>query len=152
MLTEWDMHIALLILLMWISPYRQDAVRGEDEARCERFLKNETLSPNLKLRATTRISGNLSDNNRVSLKDWPVELRVWESRKRQLRLKKVQTDGEGHFDFGLVGPGEYRLLAGPDRSWEQIRKVECVGTGDCNLNVLIYPAEGEIAGKSCPVQ
>src|SRR4051812_35496388 len=135
------MHTALLIFLIWMMPYPQDAARSEDEARCERFLKNESVVPNLKLRATTRISGNLSDNNRVSLKDWPIELREWNSRKRQLRLKKVKTDGEGRFDFGLVGPGEYRLLAAPDRGWEQIRKIECVGTGDCNLHLLLYPSE-----------
>ena len=147
------MHIALLFLLMWILPYAQDdSQKGGDEARCEKFLKNETLSPNLKLRATTRISGNISDNSRVSLKNWPIELREWRSRKRQERVKVVRTDGQGSFDFGLVGPGEYRLIAGPDRSWEQIRKIECVGAGDCNLNLLLYPAEGEIAGKGCPVQ
>ena len=146
------MHVALMLILLWMMLFPQDSARGEDEARCEKFLKNETLAPNLKLKATTRISGNLSDNSRLSLKDWPVELREWESRKRQLRVKKVKTNGEGHFDFGLVGPGEYRLLAGPDRSWEQIRKIECVGTSDCNLNLLLYPAEGEIAGKGCPVQ
>src|SRR5512132_2094291 len=112
------MHSLLILLLMWIVPYSQDAVRGADGARCEKFLKNESLAPNLKLKATTRISGSLSDKDRVTLKNWPVELREWESRKRQLRLKKIRTDADGHFDFGLVGPGEYRLLAGPDRSWE----------------------------------
>jgi hypothetical protein len=146
------MHVALLLLMMWILPYAQGPTTGEDDARCDKFLKNEMISPNLKLKSTTRISGNLSDNNRVSLKDWPVELREWESRKRQLRLKKVKTDGEGRFDFGLVGPGEYRLLAAPDRGWEQIRKIECVGTGDCNLHLLLYPSEANVAGKSCPVQ
>jgi hypothetical protein len=146
------MQIALILALMWMLPYPQDTARGEEDPRCEKFLKNETIAPNLKLRATTRISGDISDQNRVSLKDWPVELRQWESRKRQVPVKVVRTDGTGRFDFGLVGPGEYRLLAGPDRSWEQIRKIECISTGDCNLHLLLYRAEGEIAGKSCQVQ
>jgi hypothetical protein len=146
------MHIALILALMWLLPYPQEAARGDEDARCERLLKNESIAPNLKLRATTRISGNISDQNRVNLNDWPVELWRWESRKRQLRVKMARTDGTGHFDFGLVGPGEYRLLAGPDRTWEQIRKIECVGTGDCNLHLLLYRVEGEVAGKDCPIQ
>src|SRR3954447_24227807 len=142
-------HIAVVLLLM-VMPYAQDSPKGDDDdARCEKFLKDESIAPNLKLRATTRISGNLSDKDRVSLRDWPLELREWRGRKRQPVVESVKTDDAGHFDFGLVGPGEYRLIAGPDRSWEQIRQVECVGKGDCNLNLLLYPAEGKIAGKAC---
>lgn len=144
--------VLLLLVLTSVVSYAQEPSKESDDLRCEKFLKNETIAPNLKLRATTRISGRLNDSNYQTLKNWPVELKQWKSRKRQIRVKLVKTDETGRFELGLVGPGEYRLIAGPDRSWEQIRRIECIGSGDCSMNLLLYPAERDKAGENCPVQ
>jgi hypothetical protein len=144
--------VLLLLILPGMVSYAQESSQDSDEVRCEKFLKNESIAPNLKLKATTHITGSLNDNNRQVLKDWPIELRQWKSRKRQIPVKVLRTNEAGRFDLGLIGPGEYRLIAAPDRNWEQIRMVECVGPGDCSMNLLLYPAEGKKAGENCPVQ
>ena len=81
-------------------------VGSQELNRCN---KAEHILPNLTLKRSVHVSGNVTDGH-AALQNSKVELRKYVSARKQISLKFVITDELGNFDLGVIQPAQYRLL------------------------------------------
>jgi carboxypeptidase family protein len=99
--------------------------------------KVEKIRPNLELHDEVRIVGTIRDQTTAPLTSSRVELRKYISQRKQVSMRVVSTDGNGHFDLGNVRPGKYRLLASPHRGFKQPSELECQDGKMCDLKITL---------------
>lgn len=113
--------------------------------------KIERIKPNLILKVQTRVSGRITDQTTAPFQQSIVELRRYFSAVKQVPLKRVKTDADGSFDLGLVGPGEFRLLASPTRVFRQPDSLVCRGDGRCHLDIELKVNPTDMPESTCPI-
>lgn len=112
----------------------------------------ERIKPNLILKEQTRLSGRITDQTAAPFQQSVVELRRYFSAAKQVPLKRVKTDADGVFDLGLVGPGEFRLLASPTRAFRQPDSLVCRGGGGCHLDIALKVNPTDMPESTCPIR
>jgi hypothetical protein len=115
--------------------------------------REEVVQPNLDVKSSQHVFGQLRDPTGAPFQDSRVLLRKQTEKERFVEYRNVLTDKDGHFDLRVVEPGRYRLLPGPNRGWKQPLSVTCGGSvSECELKlvVAINPTDQPFAG--CPIQ
>jgi hypothetical protein len=79
-------------------------------------------------------------------------LRKYISQRKQVSVQVISTDGDGHFDLGIVEPGSYRLLASPNREFKQPSALQCQGGKDCDVKITLIANPTDQLGASCPIR
>jgi hypothetical protein len=95
------------------------------------------------------MNGRVTDIEGVPLKKSQVELLGYVSKEKTVRLKTVTTDDNGNFDLGTIEKGEHRLLALPNRIFQQPPKVECPEK-NCQLNIALQVNATDQPESACP--
>jgi hypothetical protein len=126
---------------------------------CQEILKLENIQPNLVLKNSVHLMGtvlwsvNQPEEFVEPIKYSRVELRKYISQRKQVTLKVVVTDANGHFDLGTVEPGKYRLLPSPTRASKQPAKLECPpGESTCDLKIGVRLNATDQPDAACPIQ
>ena len=96
--------------------------KGEDKC------SSEVVLPNLILRTRTVITGDVRDETGAPFKDSEVVLRKVSDNPLQPAQLDAKTDANGAFTFDEAEPGNYRLLASPNRAFAQPEKLDCYAT------------------------
>jgi hypothetical protein len=97
---------------------------GADTTRyCDKLA--EQLTPNLQLAVRTHVFGSIVDPSGAPFARSKVILRRYISAKRQIPSRTVTSDESGHFDFGNVAAGKYRLLPATTRAFQQPKRLAC---------------------------
>jgi hypothetical protein len=109
------------------------------------------VQPNLQLAETTHISGSLVDVTRAPFRRSKVELRKWISPTRQILVKTISTDMDGHFDLGQIEKGQYRFLPSPHGGFKQPELVSCPQT-ECRLDLTLQVSSTDIPESVCPIR
>jgi hypothetical protein len=114
--------------------------------------REETVRPNLKLKDSREVSGQLTDATGAPFVDSQVLLRAADGKGKFVAYRTVNTNKQGRFDFGKVEAGSYRFLPAPNRGFKQPNKVTCAGDRDCQINLVLQvnPTDQEFVG--CPIQ
>ena|SRR5712692_4662731 len=135
------------ILAFGLGAYAQTVINPRD-IPCSQ----ETLHSNFGPRVKQHLSGTVKDATGAPFVASSVSLRRSDSKSKFIAYRTVTTDKNGHFDFGRVTPGKYRLLPAPNRGWKQPTKVICSDGGECILTLALElnPTDQRFAG--CPTQ
>jgi len=112
----------------------------------------EKIFPNLELRDQAHLVGTIRDQTTAPLTRSRVELRRYISTRRQVRVRVVSTDGDGHFDLGIVKSGKYRLLASPHRGFKQPSELECQNGNTCDLKITLILNPTDMPDAPCPIR
>jgi hypothetical protein len=141
----------LIAGLLWIGYVLGQVVRTGpvDPDYC---YKIETIRPNLELDKSVHAFGTISDQQGAPLKNSRVELRKYRSQRKQITVKVVTTDADGHFDLGVVKPGKYRLLPSPTRGFKQPEKLECPNGSICELKIVLQVNPTDQPDSICPIR
>ena len=113
---------------------------------------SEVLLPNLNLRRATTISGKVKDETGAPFKNSEIVLRKTSAIPLQPSYLFAKTDGDGIFSFDESEPGEYRLLASPNRGFAQPAKLDCYERRDCNLEIVLKVNSTDLPYAGCPVR
>src|SRR5438132_13789511 len=112
----------------------------------------EIVHPNFEPRVKQDVSGAVKDATGAPFAASRVSLRRPDSKGKFVPYRSVTPDKDGHFDFGRVTPGRYRLLPAPNRGWKQPTEVICSDGGECILTLVmeLNPTDQPFTG--CPIQ
>jgi hypothetical protein len=142
--------LTIIALILTLTPgqvlRRQQPTKTDIDKLCNR----EKVEPNLILRQPTQMNGRVTDIEGVPLKKSQVELLGYVSKEKTVRLKTVTTYDNGNFDLGTIEKGEYRLLASPNRIFQQPPKVVCPEK-DCQLNIALQVNATDQPESACPL-
>jgi hypothetical protein len=141
----------LISLFLIIASDQGFRAQQPTKADIEKLCKSEKVEPNLVLREPTHVNGHVTDIEGVPLKKSQVELRRYLSKEKQVSLRTVTTDDNGNFDLGTVEKGEYRLLASPNRIFQQPPKLECPEK-NCQLNMALQINATDQPESACPIR
>jgi hypothetical protein len=111
----------------------------------------ENPQPNLQLKTEKHLFGELRDPSGAAFERSRVILR----KKRKTTFvgyRDVTTDANGKFDLGLVGPGSYRFLPGPNRAWKQPKQVTCGDSAQCELQLVLESNPTDLPFAQCPIR
>ena len=111
-------------------------VTGPD-ANVEDKCSSEVLPPNLVLQTRTVITGDVRDETGAPFKNSVVVLRKVSDSPLQPGQLDAKTDANGAFTFDEAEPGNYRLLASPNRAFAQPEKLDCYERRNCNLEIVL---------------
>jgi hypothetical protein len=112
----------------------------------------EKILPNLELRDQVHVVGTIRDQTAAPLASSRVELRRYISARKQVSVRTVSTDGNGHFDLGIVKSGKYRLLASPHRGFKQPAELECQNGNTCDLKITLILNPTDMPDSPCPIR
>lgn len=145
------MRIAALLIAIVASPVFAQLVQTgpNDPNYCYDV---EVIRPNLDLRDQVHVVGTIRDQTTAPLTSSRVELRRYISQRKQVSVRIVSTDANGHFDLGIVKSGKYRLLASPHRGFKQPSELECQNGDTCNLNITLILNPTDMPDAPCPVR
>jgi hypothetical protein len=141
----------LISLIVAVASAQGFHAQQPTKADIDRLCQSEKVAPNLVLRKPTHLIGRVTDIQGVPLKKSQVELRRYVSKEKQVRLKAVTTDDNGNFDLGTVEKGEYRLLASPNRIFQQPPKLECP-EANCQLTIALHINATDQPESACPIR
>jgi 5-hydroxyisourate hydrolase-like protein (transthyretin family) len=96
--------------------------------------------------------GKIVDQSGVPFKKSRVELRIYVSSNQQRLVKAVTTDSNGHFDLGEIEAGRYRLLASPNRAFQQPDSIECNEKSLCDIQLVLMVNPTDMAESLCPIK
>jgi hypothetical protein len=113
--------------------------------------ENEDARPNLELKERSKVFGQLNDPTGAPFGDSKVVLRRRVGNKFVER-RVVKTDASGRFDLGVVDPGSYRFLPGPNRGWKQPKAVECGGSSGCEIKLVLELNPTDQPFAQCPIK
>lgn len=113
--------------------------------------KVEQVSPNLELMQVTDIKGRITDQIAAPLKHSRVILRNYISATEQKAFMEVTTDEHGIFHLRRVKPGQYRLLASPNRGFQQPEKQYC-SQRTCELEMVLKVNSTDLPESVCPIK
>jgi hypothetical protein len=116
---------------------------------CDRL--EEHLTPNLQLTSRTHVFGSITDASGAPFVDSKVILRRYISAKQQIPLRTTTSDESGHFDFGNVAAGRYRLLPAPTRAFNQPERLACKEK-ECQLDLVLQPNPTDMPESNCPIR
>jgi len=139
--------IALVIFALLLVCYGQKVIEPW-EIPCGK----EIVQPNLVLKVTTHIYGELRDSSRAALEKSKVRLRKQTKMGRFVEYRTATTDGQGRFDFKSVEAGSYRFLPGPNRGWKQPKEVSCWESSDCEINLTVELNPTDMPFAQCPIK
>ncbi len=125
------------------------AQRSFDTPGCRKI---ENLMPNLQLREQVRVVGTIQGQRNSPLENSRVELRDYNSHRKQTAVRMVWTDNQGRFDLGLVPPGKYRLLASPDQQFSQPSTLDCQSGNSCELRIKLVENPPDEIFSLCPIR
>jgi hypothetical protein len=111
----------------------------------------EQLTPNLQLAARTHVFGSIVDSSGAPFVSSKVVLRRYISAKRQNPVTAVTSNERGHFDFGKVAAGKYRLLPATTRAFKQPERLVCRQT-ECQLDLVLQPNPTDMPDSTCPIR
>lgn len=114
--------------------------------------KLEKINPNLVLRKELHVLGTVMDESGAPFKHSRIELRKYVSQHKQVSVQVVSTDGDGHFDLGIVKPGDFRLLASPNRVFKQPIALRCSEEKPCDLKIRLVANPSDRLDASCPIR
>jgi len=141
---------ALLIAIVAGSVFAQRVQSGPtDPNYCYDV---EVIHPNLELRDQVQVVGTIKDQTTAPLTSSRVELRRYISQRKQVTVRVVSTDGDGHFDLGIVKSGKYRLLASPHRGFKQPAELECQNGNICDLKITLILNPTDLPAAPCPIR
>ncbi len=115
------------------------------------YCKKIKVNPNLVLRQETVISGRVLDTSSAPFENSKIELRVYKSPAEQVTFQIVTTDAQGRFALGRIPSGQYRLLASPNRVFEQAGLLNCEQS-NCNLEIELAPSPTDMPENQCPIK
>jgi hypothetical protein len=141
----------LISMILTIASGQVFRAQQPTKADIDKLCNAEKVEPNLVLRQSTHVNGRITDIEGVPLKKSQVGLRRYISKEKQVRLKTVTTDDNGNFDLGAVEKGEYRLLASPNRIFQQPPRVECPEK-NCQLNIALQINATDQPESACPIR
>ena len=98
---------------------------------------SEVVLPNLVLQSRTVITGDVKDETGAPFKNSQVVLRKVSDIPLQPGYLDAKTDANGAFKFDEAEPGNYRLLASPNRAFAQPEKLDCYERRNCNLEIVL---------------
>ena len=142
-------HVLLLATVLGAVPIQGNQIGPSDPEYCYRI---ETIRPNLILREVVHLAGSIRDQTGAPLKNSPIELRKYISQRKQVEVRAISTDDNGHFDLGTAKPGNYRLLASPHRGFRQPTLLRCRDGKNCDLNIVLIVNPTDQLDSSCPIR
>jgi Carboxypeptidase regulatory-like domain len=140
----------LLIALLAGSAFAQLVQIGPNDP--DYCYEVEKIRPNLELRNQVHVVGTVRDQTTAPLTSSRVELRTYISQRKQVTVRVVSTDGNGHFDLGIVKPGKYRLLASPHRGFKQPSALQCRNGDVCELKITLVANPTDMPDSPCPIR
>jgi len=143
------MPVLLLALVIGATSVQVIQIGPSDPEYC---YKIEKLTPNLVLRGAVHLIGSIRDQTSAPLQNSPIELRKYISQRKQVNVRLVSTDDGGHFDLGIVKPGNYRLLASPHRGFKQQSSLQCRDGKNCELEIVLITNPTDKLDSSCPIR
>ena len=145
------MRMAALLIAMLAGPVFPQLVQvgPNDPSYCYDV---EAIRPNLELRDQVHVVGTIRDQTTAPLTSSRVELRKYISQRKQVSVRVVSTDGNGHFDLGIVKSGKYRLLASPHRGFKQPSELECQNGSTCDLKITLIGNPTDLPAAPCPIR
>ena len=145
--------VFIAAVLTIASSLGQVKLNQRSEDFCRKILAREKIQPNLEIHKSVHLFGTITDFSGETIRNSPVELRKYVSQDKQLTLKVVSTDANGHFDLGTVKPGKYRLLPYPTRAFQQPAKLDCpFGENSCDLKIDLRANATDQPDSVCPIQ
>jgi hypothetical protein len=145
------MKMTVLLVAMLAGPVFTQLVHvGPDDP--DYCYEVEKIRPNLELRDQVRVVGTIRDQTTAPLTSSRVELRRYFSQRKQVTVRVVSTDGDGHFDLGIVKSGNYRLLASPHRGFKQPSELECQNGNICDLKITLILNPSDLPAAPCPIR
>jgi hypothetical protein len=141
-----DMKTMFAILVLLSASLAQEVVQPW-QIPC----REEGVQANLDVKSRHRVFGQLKDPTGAPFQDSTVLLRKQTEKGKFVEYRSVLTDKDGRFDLKTVGPGEYRLLPGPNRGWKQPKSVACGDKSECELK-LILELNPDQPFAGCPIQ
>ena len=143
-----EMFLTLTIAAACISPLPAQTTHiccnSEDCAKRQ-------VKPNLRLIETTHLFGSVVDPSGTPFRLSKVELRKWVSPTRQVLLKTVSTDKDGHFDMGEVEKGQYRFLPSETGGFQQPEHLLCPQS-ECRLELMLRTSTTDTPEAICPIR
>ena len=115
-------------------------------------LSVEHVKPNLNLSDPVQLKGRVVDQTGAPFKNTPVELRSYVSEVQQISVRRVMTDSNGNFNFGLVAKGKYRLLPSSTRWFRQPDKLDCYTHDKCSLDITLQTNGTDLPDSQCPIR
>jgi hypothetical protein len=145
------MKMAGLLLAMLAGPVFAQLVQigPNDPDYCYEV---EKIHPNLELRDQVHVVGTIRDQTTAPLTSSRVELRRYVSQRKQVSVRVVSTDRNGHFDLGTVKAGKYRLLASPHRGFKQPSELRCQDGNMCDLKITLVLNPSDLPDAPCPIR
>jgi hypothetical protein len=145
------MKMAVLLAAMLAGPsFPQVVLLGPENSNY--CYEVEKIRANLKLRDQVHIVGTIRDQTTAPFKSSRVELREYVSQRKQVSVRAVSTDDDGHFDLGTVKPGKYRLLASPNRGFQQPSILRCQNGPECELKITLIVNPTDQPESICPIR
>jgi hypothetical protein len=148
-LTDTMFSIIVSIILIASSVGQVVRIGPIDPDYC---YKIESIRPNLDLNKPVSVFGTVTDQQGAPFKNSRVELRKYFSQRKQVIVRAVTTDADGHFDLGSVKPGKYRLLPSPTRAFKQPEKLECPDGSICELKMTLQINPTDQPDSICPIR
>ncbi|HWR15576.1 MAG TPA: carboxypeptidase-like regulatory domain-containing protein [Terriglobales bacterium] len=112
----------------------------------------EEIQPNLVLNRPTRITGYLRDETTAPFRKSQMVLRKYKPPSTFADARTISTGEDGTFDFGVIEPGTYRLLASPHRGFAQPDKLDCYEQTDCKLDIVLVANPTDLPYAACPIK
>jgi hypothetical protein len=124
------------------------------ESACFDDCRNMEFGQQLKkvLRDRVHVVGTIRDQTAAPLTSSRVELRRYISERKQVSVRVVSTDGNGHFDLGIVKSGKYRLLVSPHRVFKQPAELKCQNGNTCDLKITLISNPTDMPDAPCPIR
>jgi hypothetical protein len=145
------MKIPALIIVPLLGPAVGQLIQigSNDPDYC---YKIEKIQPNLVLRKNVHITGVIRDGSLAPFQKSQIELRTYVSQHKQTKVRVVSTDGNGHFDLGIIKPGSYRWLASPTRMFKQPSELQCHDGKTCELEITLVASATDQPENTCPIR
>ena len=141
---------ALLVALLLGPAFAQLIQVGPSDP--DYCYKIEKIRPNLILHEDVHIVGAVRDQSGAPFQNSQIELRTYVSQRKQISVRVVSTDRGGHFDLGIVKPGNYRLLASPTRVFKQPAALQCHDGKNCKLEITLAVNSTDQPDSFCPIR
>jgi hypothetical protein len=148
---HWRMRSTMLIVALLVGSGSGQVVQTGpvDPDWC---YKIENVNPNLTVQKAVRIFGTVEDQSGAPFRNSRMELRKYVSPRKQVSVRVLSTDAHGRFDFGPVEPGKFRLLASPNRQFQQPSALQCHDGPSCELDIKLVVNSTDQLDASCPIR
>jgi Carboxypeptidase regulatory-like domain len=140
------------VALQDISACHDIRVVSGTDPNSEDKCSSEVLLPNLVLQSRTVITGDVRDETGAPFQNSQVVLSKLSDIPLQPAYLDAKTDVNGAFKFDEAEPGNYRLLASPNRAFAQPEKLDCYERRDCKLEIVLKANSTDRQYAGCSVR